>query len=86
MLGEHLEATTTTVADSIAIDDIVVGDRHRRDMGDIAALAASIADIGLLHPITVDETGRLLAGARRYAACKLLGWKDIPVNVVKGRS
>jgi ParB family transcriptional regulator, chromosome partitioning protein len=55
-------------------------------MGDIAALAASIADIGLLHPITVEGTGRLLAGARRYAACKLLGWKDIPVNVVKGRS
>jgi hypothetical protein len=33
MLGEHLEATTNTAAESIAIADVVVGDRHRRDVG-----------------------------------------------------
>ena len=63
------------------IDRIFVGPRTRRDMGDIAALAASIGDLGLLNPITVDEDGRLLAGARRLAACKLLGWTEIPVTV-----
>jgi ParB family chromosome partitioning protein len=68
-----------------AIDEIVVGDRHRRDLGDIDGLAASIEDIGLLHPITVDEQSQLLAGARRLAACKRLGWRDIPVNVVRTR-
>ena len=68
---------------SIAIADIVVGKRHRREMGDIAGLADSIQDIGLLHRITVDENGRLLAGARRLAACKLLGWTEIPVNIVR---
>ena len=68
-----------------AIDEIVVGDRHRRDLGDIDGLAASIEDIGLLHPITVDEQSQLLAGARRRAACKRLGWRDIPVNVVRTR-
>jgi ParB family chromosome partitioning protein len=52
------------------LDAIVVGDRHRRDLGDIAGLATSIAKIGLLNPIAVDENGRLLAGARRLAACK----------------
>jgi ParB family transcriptional regulator, chromosome partitioning protein len=65
------------------IDDIHIGERHRRDMGDIAGLATSIAEIGLLNPITVDGDGQLLAGARRLAACKMLGWKEIPVNVVR---
>ena len=53
---------------SLPISEIVVGERHRRDLGDIRGLADSIADIGLLNPITVDENGRLLAGARRLAA------------------
>jgi ParB-like chromosome segregation protein Spo0J len=52
-------------------------------LGDIAGLAARIEDIGLLHRITVDQDGHLLAGARRLAACKLLKWKTIPVNVVR---
>jgi hypothetical protein len=69
---------------AFSLDEVRVGTRHRRDMGDIAGLAASIEDIGLLNPITVDETGMLLAGARRYAACKLLGWKEVPVNVLRG--
>jgi ParB family transcriptional regulator, chromosome partitioning protein len=65
------------------IKDIRLGRRHRRELGDIKGLAASIADIGLLHPITVDQDGRLLAGARRLAAFKLLGRTEIPVNIVK---
>ena len=65
-----------------AIADIKVGTRHRRALGDIEGLADSIADFGLLHPITIDENGWLLAGMRRLAACKHLGWTEIPVNVV----
>jgi ParB family transcriptional regulator, chromosome partitioning protein len=65
------------------IAEIRIGERHRRDMGDIEALAASIEDIGLLNPITLNEHGFLLAGARRLAACKRLGWETIPVNVVR---
>ena len=63
---------------TVAIASIKVGYRHRRDLGDdddIAWLASSITDIGLLHPITVDENRRLLAGARRLTACKKLGWR-----------
>jgi ParB family chromosome partitioning protein len=67
------------------IEAIKVGVRHRLDLGDIDGLAASIEDIGLLHPVTVDEDGRLLAGARRLAACKRLGWTEIAVNVVRAR-
>jgi len=31
----------------LKISDIVVGTRHRRDMGDVAGLAASIKELGL---------------------------------------
>ena len=71
---------------TLPLDGIRVGKRHRRDMGDIDALAESIEDIGLLHPIIVDEDGRLLAGARRLAAYKRLGRAKIPVNIVSTRS
>jgi ParB-like chromosome segregation protein Spo0J len=66
----------------LPIDSIKVGPRFRRDMGDIDALAANIREIGLLHPIPVKPDGELIAGARRLAACKQLGWTEIPVNVV----
>jgi ParB-like chromosome segregation protein Spo0J len=67
----------------IPIDSIIVGeDRFRKDLGDIPALAESIEDIGyLIHPITVDGNRELLAGARRLAAFKHLGWKEIPAFV-----
>jgi len=64
------------------IADIRTGERHRKDLGDITSLAASIAEIGLLHPIVVTPDGTLIAGARRIAACVSLGWTDIAVTVV----
>jgi hypothetical protein len=76
-----IEATAT-----LPIADIAIGERHRKDLGDIDGLAASIADIGLLNPITIDQTGRLLAGARRLAACKRLGLTDIEVRIVRCES
>jgi ParB family transcriptional regulator, chromosome partitioning protein len=58
--------------------------RDRRDLGDIEGLAASIAAIGLINPITIDEDGLLLAGARRLAACKKLGLEKVEVRILKG--
>ena len=52
-------------------------------MGDIDALAQSIEEIGLLHPVVVTQHGRLLASQRRLEACKLLGWDTIPVTVME---
>jgi ParB family chromosome partitioning protein len=57
--------------------------RHRRDLGDIAGLAESIGDIGLLHATTVDQHGNLLAGRRRLEAVRKLGWTSIPVHIVE---
>jgi ParB-like chromosome segregation protein Spo0J len=64
------------------VEDIVVGERHRRDFGDMADLVRSIADVGLLQPIVVTHACDLIAGARRLKACKELGWTEVPVNVV----
>jgi N6-adenosine-specific RNA methylase IME4 len=65
-----------------AIADIVVGERHRRDLGDVGALAANIADVGLLHPIVITPDDRLIAGERRLEAYKRLGRTHIPVTIV----
>jgi N6-adenosine-specific RNA methylase IME4 len=51
-------------------------------MGDVDALARSMADLGLLQPIVIRPDDRLIAGHRRLAAARLLGWTDIPVTVV----
>jgi ParB-like nuclease domain len=64
-----------------AISDIKIGNRARKDMGDIAGLAASIADVGLLHPVVISKTGELIAGERRIRAFELLGKTKIPVTV-----
>src|SRR5262245_25972598 len=64
------------------ITSIRVGDRHRRDLGDIDQLAASIDELGLLHPVVISADGVLIAGARRLAACKKLGRKMIETTVV----
>jgi N6-adenosine-specific RNA methylase IME4 len=62
---------------------IRVGKRHRQHVGDVRSLATSIHRLGLLHPIVVDVKGRLVAGARRLAAVRSLGWRDVPVSVVR---
>jgi N6-adenosine-specific RNA methylase IME4 len=64
------------------IDAIVVGRRHRRDLGDIASLARSIEQNTLLHPIVIRPDGPLIAGERRLEAYKLLGRTEIPATVV----
>jgi ParB family chromosome partitioning protein len=52
---------------------ITVGKRIRRDLdAGIAALAASIREVGQLQPVVVDEKNNLIAGARRLRACELL--------------
>src|SRR5690625_4118061 len=68
------------------VDSIHVGNRHRKDLGDIDALATSIERDGLLQPITITPDGVLVCGARRLAAIKKLGWKTTNVWVRSGIS
>lgn len=65
----------------IRIDDIVIGERFRKDLGDLNSLAASIAKIGLLQPILVNSQMVLVCGQRRLVACRSLGWETIPATI-----
>jgi N6-adenosine-specific RNA methylase IME4/ParB-like chromosome segregation protein Spo0J len=64
------------------IDQIQVGFRYRKDLGDLRSLADSIGEVGLLHPVVVTPEGRLIAGLRRLEACRLLGWTELSVTIV----
>lgn len=66
----------------MAIESVRVDGRHRKDLGDIEALAKSIDREGLISAITVTSAGRLIAGERRLAAHRLLGRTHIPARVV----
>lgn len=54
----------------IRVSDITLGRRHRKDMGDLKSLAASIKEEGLLQPIGVTSDMQLVFGERRLRAVK----------------
>lgn len=47
----------------LPIDAIKIENRRREDFGDLAGLAQSISRHGLLHPLVVDDDGRLSPGS-----------------------
>ncbi len=58
----------------------------RRDPGPLNGLMLSIQDKGLLEPIIVRPTAEgyeVVAGMRRFEACKRLGWRRLPAHVVE---
>jgi len=68
------------------IDSIRIGRRHRRDLGDLDELQASIRDHGLLQPITIGPDGTLICGVRRLEVARRLGWHRVNVWVRAGIS
>lgn len=70
----------------IEIDKISTAGRLRQaSRRQVEALKASIADVGLLNPITVCTEGDgyiLVAGLHRLVACRELGWTGIAAVVV----
>ncbi len=65
----------------VSVDQIVIEDRVRKDLGDIEGLAESIARLGQLQPIGIDTANRLLFGERRIAALKHLGRAEVRAEV-----
>ena len=43
----------------------------------VKALAGSMAESGLMNPVTVDAGHSLIAGLHRLEAAKLLGWTEV---------
>jgi|GEM_PF-2586449 len=66
----------------ININEIKINtDRREASPYDIRKLADSIAEIGLMNPITVDADHNLIAGLHRLEAAKLLEWTEIECTV-----
>lgn len=65
----------------VNINNVIIENRMRKDMGDIEQLSRSISENGLINPITLspyanlerDVKALLVAGHRRYEALKKLG-------------
>ncbi len=65
------------------ITDVIVGERARKDYGDLTDLIESIREHGVLSPIAVMPDHRLLCGGRRVEACRQVGLETIPFVVAK---
>jgi ParB family transcriptional regulator, chromosome partitioning protein len=61
---------------------VKVGNRARKDLGNLDALAASIEQLGLLQPIGIDPNYCLVFGERRLRAFEQLGRDTIPARIV----
>ena len=48
---------------------------------DVQRLSESIAEVGMMNPITVDADHTLVAGLHRLEAAKLLGWTEVECTV-----
>jgi ParB family chromosome partitioning protein len=68
------------------IGNIKITERIRKDVTNIAELAADIQSHGLINPVTVMSLDggefRLLAGLRRIRAVESLGLSEISINIV----
>lgn len=65
----------------VKLIDIIFEGRAREDYGDLDDLKASITDKGVVQPITISSSGKLLAGGRRFTACSELGFTTIPAII-----
>ena len=66
----------------VKCNEIKIGNRVRKDLGNIEELADSIKELGLLQPIGVTIDNELVFGERRLAACKSLNYEEIEVVVI----
>lgn len=66
-----------------ALDEIVIprDERQRRELTGIDELAESINRLGLIHPPVITPEGVLVAGERRMAAMRSLGWTHTMVQL-----
>jgi ParB family chromosome partitioning protein len=64
----------------IQVDEEV---RVRKDIGNLEPLQESIAAVGLINPLLIDERDNLVAGYRRLCACRNLGWQEVDVRIVE---
>lgn len=80
------ETTTGTTTVRIALVEPKVGQpRKNFDAEELQNLALSIAQYGIIQPITVRKVGdmyRIIAGERRWRAARMAGLSEIPVVIM----
>jgi N6-adenosine-specific RNA methylase IME4 len=68
-------------ARQVPIESIHIGARHR-PVRNLQRYMDSIAAVDLLQPVVIHAAGFLVAGARRLAAYRALGRREVPVYVI----
>jgi len=86
LLNPDVYVEESLPVDSIKSPRILVRESEASSARDntVRELAASMRQHGLLHPIIVrpiEEGFEIVAGNRRFEACKLLRWKYVPAKV-----
>jgi ParB/RepB/Spo0J family partition protein len=71
--------TDSLQSKKMKISSIIITDRTRKDLGNIASLAESISSFGLMLPVVINENNELIDGQRRIKACIQLGIKEVPI-------
>lgn len=74
------KSSTDSVQSVRALDDILDRETNTRKLNQahVEALVESISVLGLLEPLVLDRQNRLLAGAHRLAAIRLLRHQNAP--------
>lgn len=67
----------------VAIGEITVGERMRKDLGDLSGLKHSISQTGIVCPIAVTPEMELIYGERRLRAAEQLEMEFVPVVVLE---
>ena len=74
--------------ETVNVNDVLVENRMRRELGDIEQLSKSITDNGLIQPIVLTSSPendltiiKLVAGHRRFEALKKLGITELEHGV-----
>lgn len=76
-LDQNELARLNALAVDIPIDNIIIGERVRKDFSHVPELAESIREHGLIQPIVLTHDRRLIAGESRIRAHRLLGLNTI---------
>lgn len=66
----------------VRIDSIVVGERARKDTGEMDSLERSMSKLGQLQPIGITHDNVLVFGERRLRAAKHIGWTEIEARII----
>ena len=79
------EATGATTVRIALVEPKVGQPRKNFDAEELQNLALSIAQYGIIQPITVRKVGdmyRIIAGERRWRAARMAGLSEIPVGIM----